>query len=243
MNASPADQGRLLEIADLDARIRRAEHVRKNPPQAGRVTELLGRRQQVSQELAVRLGARDDLRAELARIESDVAVVDARRARDATRLQTVTNPKDAQGLESELASLARRKNDLEDGELEVMERLEQADAEVAELEGRVAEINAEGGRLSQEGKAIVAEASEAWDAATRDRATVTGALPADLVALYDRVAARSAGAALLRRGTCEGCRMMLSGTDLGAIRQAASDAVVTCPECGCILVRTEESGL
>ena len=37
--------------------------------------------------------------------------------------------------------------------------------------------------------------------------------------------------------------MVLSGTDLQRIRQAADDAIVNCPECGCILVRTEESGL
>jgi predicted nucleic acid-binding Zn-ribbon protein len=65
----------------------------------------------------------------------------------------------------------------------------------------------------------------------------------DLVTLYDRLAARNPGAALLRARTCEGCRMMLSGTDIAAARQAAEDVVLTCPECGCILVRTEESGL
>ena len=37
--------------------------------------------------------------------------------------------------------------------------------------------------------------------------------------------------------------MVLSGTDLQALRQAADDDVVTCPECGAILVRTDESGL
>ena len=37
--------------------------------------------------------------------------------------------------------------------------------------------------------------------------------------------------------------MVLSGTDLHTLGQAAEDDVVTCPECGCILVRTEESGL
>ena len=37
--------------------------------------------------------------------------------------------------------------------------------------------------------------------------------------------------------------MVLAGTDLQVLRQAAEDHVVTCPECGCILVRTEESGL
>nr|WP_240949020.1 C4-type zinc ribbon domain-containing protein [Microbacterium sp. CFH 90308] len=37
--------------------------------------------------------------------------------------------------------------------------------------------------------------------------------------------------------------MVLSGSDLNTLRHAAEDAVVTCPECGCILVRDEESGL
>ena len=243
MNASPADQRRLLDIADLDARIRQAEATRKNPPQAARVNELLARRQELSQELATRLGARDDLRAELARIESDVAVVDARRARDTERLAATSNVKEAQGYESELASLARRKSDLEDAELEVMERLEQAEAAVAEQEALIAETNKQGAELSAEGKRVVAEASAALESATRDRAAIADTIPADLLALYDRLATRNAGAALLRRGTCEGCHMVLAGTDLQAVRQAAEDAVVTCPECGCILVRTEESGL
>ncbi|MFK4835278.1 zinc ribbon domain-containing protein [Microbacterium sp. ZW T2_14] len=243
MKASPADQRRLVEVAQLDARIRQAENARKNPPQAGRVQELLGRRQQLSQELTTRLGARDDLRTELSRIESDVAVVDARAARDAQRLAASTNSKEAQGLESELAALARRKSDLEDAELAVMERLELADAAVAEQEGLIATTNAEGAELSAEGKRAVAEATAAFDAATRDRAAITGALPADLVALYDRVAVRSSGAAFLRRRTCEGCNMVLAGTDLQVLRQAPDDEVVTCPECGCLLVRDDESGL
>lgn len=243
MKASPADQRRLVEVAQLDARIRQAENARKNPPQAGRVQELLGRRQQLSQELTTRLGARDDLRTELSRIESDVAVVDARAARDAQRLAASTNSKEAQGFESELAALARRKSDLEDAELAIMERLELADAAVAEQEALIAATNAEGAELSAEGKRAVAEATAAFDAATRDRAAIAGALPADLVALYDRVAVRSAGAAYLRRRTCEGCNMVLAGTDLQVLRQSAEDEVVTCPECGCLLVRHDESGL
>ncbi|MDL9979684.1 zinc ribbon domain-containing protein [Microbacterium sp. ASV49] len=243
MNASPADQRRLLELADLDVRIRQADTARKTPPQAARVQELLAQRQTLSQELSARLAVQDEANAELKRIESDVAVVEARVKRDDERLRTVSNPKDAQGLESELASLARRKNDLEDAELEVMERLEVAGAAVAEQEALIAETNAEGATLSAAAKEHVAEATARLEAATRDRAAVAATVPADLVALYDKLATRSAGAALLRRQTCEGCRMMLSGTDLAALRQLAADAVATCPECGCILVRTEESGL
>lgn len=243
MKATAADQRRLVEVAQLDARIRQADHARRNPPQAARVQELLGRRQELSAELSSRLGARDDLRTELSRIESDVAVVDARAARDAQRLASSSNAKEAQGLESELAALARRKSDLEDAELSVMERLELADAAVAEQEGLIAATNAEGAELSAEGKRAVAEAGAAFDAATRDRAAIAGGLPGELMALYERVAARSSGAALLRRRTCEGCRMVLAGTDLQVLRQAPEDEVVTCPECGCILVRDDESGL
>ncbi|MDY0909684.1 zinc ribbon domain-containing protein [Microbacterium sp. CFBP9034] len=243
MNASPADQRRLVEIAELDARIRKADHARRNPPQAARVQELLAHRQTLSQELTTRLGVRDDLRIELSRIESDVAVVDARSARDAERLATSSNPKEAQGLESELASLARRKSNLEDGELEVMERLERADAAVAEQEALIAETNAQGAELSAEAKRVVAEATAAFEAASRDRGALAGGIPADLLALYDKLAVRSSGAAFLRARTCEGCNMVLSGTDLNVLRQAAEDAVVMCPECGSILVRTGESGL
>ncbi|GAA2994097.1 putative nucleic acid-binding Zn-ribbon protein [Microbacterium terrae] len=243
MNASPADQSRLVEVAALDARIRNADNARKNPPQAARVRELIAARQELSQELTTRLGARDDLRTELSRLESDVAVVDARTARDAGRLAASTNPKEAQSLESELAALARRKSDLEDTELELMERIETADAAVAEQEALIAKTNGEGAELSAEAKRIVAEATAAVDAATRDRAAVASALPAELLAMYDRLAQRSAGAAFLRRGTCEGCRMVLSGTDLQMLRRTEDEVIVNCPECGCILVRDGESGL
>jgi predicted nucleic acid-binding Zn-ribbon protein len=243
VNASPADQRRLVDVAQLDARIVQADRARKNPPQAARVQELLARRQQLSQELTARLGVRDDLRTELSRIESDVAVVDARAARDTARLAGSSNSKEAQGFESELAALARRKSDLEDAELAVMERLEQADAAVAEQEALIAATNAEGAELSADAKRAVAEATAAFEAATRDRAALAGSVPADLLGMYDRIAARGTGAALLRARTCEGCRMVLAGTDLQALRQAPDDAVVTCPECGCILVRDGESGL
>lgn len=243
MNASPADQRRLLEVAELDARIQQFEHARKNPPQAARVHELIAKRSELAQELSVRLGARDDLRTELSRIESDVAVVDARSARDSGRLATSTDSKVAQGLESEIQALARRKSDLEDIELDVMDRLEQSDASVAEQEALIAANNAEGAELSAEAKRVVAEATAAWEAASRDRAAITATVPADLLALYDRVATRSTGAALLRRRTCEGCNMVLSGTDLQKLRQATDETVMMCPECGCILVRTDETGL
>lgn len=243
MKASPSDQAHLLELAALDARIRHADHARRNPAQGAKVQELMAQRQSQSTVLTGLLGDRDDAKAELARIESDVVVVDARTARDAERLAATTSAKDAQGLEHEIASLAKRKSDLEDAELEMMERLESAERAVAAQEAVIAATNAEGARLSADGKAAVAESTSRFEASTRDRAAVAGHVPADLLALYDRLSVRGNGAGALHQRTCEGCRMVLSGTDLQVLRKAAEDDVVMCPECGCILVRTDDSGL
>lgn len=241
VNADPADQRKLLDLADLDARIRRDEKVSANPPQAERVRELLAQRATLTQELSIRANTRDDITAELKRLESDVAVVDARIARDTERLAASSNPKQAQGFESELASLTRRKGDLEDMEIALMERLETADAAVSEQEALIAETNALGAQLSAEAKTTVSDATTRLEGARRDRDAVAAAVPTDLLGLYERLAVRGNGAGLLRAGACEACRMVLPPSDLATVRRAQTDEVVFCPECGAILVRTEES--
>lgn len=243
MNASPQDQQLLLQIAALDIRLSAAREAAAHPPQAARVAELLTERSALAQTLARARGVVEDARTEIARVDADLKVVEARIDRDASRLASSSNAKEAQGFEHELSALARRKSDLEDADLEAMERAEAAEAEVAALEEQMARIQHEGSQLSAQAKEAVAAAEADAAAASRDRAALAASLPPELVALYDRLAQRSAGAALLRRQTCEGCRMVLAGTDMNAVRAAAEDAVLTCPECGCILVRTEESGL
>jgi predicted nucleic acid-binding Zn-ribbon protein len=243
VNASPEHQRILLDVADLDRRISQADRARTKPVQGPRITELVAIRQEQLRELTTLTGTRDDVRVELTRLESDVKLVEQRRARDAERLAAATNSKEAQALEHELDSLARRQSNLEDAELEVMGRVEEADAAVAAQQALLDATTAEGSALTAQAKADVAAATELGEQLARDRAAITEQIPAALLADYARRAANSAGAALLTRGTCEGCRILLPGTDLNDIRRAAEDAVVSCPECGCILVRTEESGL
>jgi predicted nucleic acid-binding Zn-ribbon protein len=243
VNASPEHQRLLLDVADLDRRILQAERARAKPVQGPRITELIAIRQEQLRELTVLTGVRDDVRTELSRLESDVALVEQRRARDAERLAAATNPKEAQALEHELDSLAKRQSDLEDAELDVMGRLEDAESAVAAQQALLDATTAEGSSLTAQAKADVAAAADLGGQLARDRDAVTAGLPADLLAEYTRRAANNAGAALLTRGTCEGCRIVLPGTDLNVIRRAAETDVVSCPECGCILVRTEESGL
>lgn len=243
MNATPENQRVLLEIAELDRKLLRADHARTTPAEGPRIKELAAQRQEQLRELTQLTGALEDARAELARLESDVHLAEQRRDRDAERLATTSSPKDAQALEHELASLAKRLSDLEDAELEVMARVEDAENAVAAQQAVIDQTTVEGTALTTTAKASMAAAATEHEQLSRDRAALAGSIPAELLADYERRASRGIGVGLLRRGTCEGCQMLLSGTDLSKIRHAGADEVLSCPECGGILVRTEESGL
>ncbi|MEJ1087075.1 C4-type zinc ribbon domain-containing protein [Microbacterium sp. Mu-80] len=243
MKATPENQRTLLDIADLDRRIAQAERARTTPAQGARINELAAVRQQQLGELTSLTGVLDDARAELSRLESDVSLATQRRDRDAERLAAATDPKQAQALENEIESLGRRISMLEDEQLDVMGRVEEAQSAVDAQQALIDQTQAEGGRLTAEAKAGMAAAATEGEHLGRDRSALAASIAADLLADYERRAARGVGVGLLRRGICEGCQMVLAGTDLNEVRRAASDDVVSCPECGAILVRTDESGL
>jgi predicted nucleic acid-binding Zn-ribbon protein len=244
VRAAPQDQEKLLDLQAIDTRTAQIAHAKRTLPQLSTLATLTASGDALRRRLATEQGALDDLRAELGRIESDVKVVEARIARDSQRLQSTASAKDAQGLEHELASLARRQSDLEDMELGVMERVETQEAVMAELNAERAELAARRETLEAERDDASARLdAEAGELVSR-RETLVASLPADLVELYERLRARyGIGAALLRRGVSGGSNVALTGSDLAAVRAAAPDEVVLDPESGCILVRTEESGL
>jgi predicted nucleic acid-binding Zn-ribbon protein len=125
-----------------------------------------------------------------------------------------------------------------------MERVEAARAAEQQAADELARIAAEGRRLmaSKDEKTAGLSDEIAQQEAAREQALA--GLPADLMTLYERIRSKSGvGAAMLRRGRCEGCRLQLTNEDMGRIRAAGPDTVLRCPECDRILVRTAESGL
>jgi len=244
VKASPADQNELLRLQAADTRLAQLDHAVATLPQAKELAALQPEVEALRARWIAATGELEDARAELKRIESDVELVEARIKRDNGRVQQTSSVKDVQALEAELASLAKRQGDLEEIELTVMERVEG-------LEGALAAVEAErddlGSRVAALETARDAEAEKhavQRIALAADRATIAGALPEDLVALYERQRARyGLGAALLLRGVSLGSNVKLTESDLAEIRRAAPDDVVLCPDSSAILIRNEESGL
>jgi predicted nucleic acid-binding Zn-ribbon protein len=244
MKASPAAQRSLLDLQTVDTNVTRIAHRKGHLPEIAAIAALVADRDSLRGRLATELGSVEDARTDLSRIESDVAVVDSRIARDTDRLAGSASAKDATALESELVSLRRRKENLEDAELEVMERLEAAEAVYGETAASDASLSSRITELEAARDAARAELDTELSALEASRASLIATIDDTLLALYERSRTRSgAGAALLRAGTCGACTMTLTGNDLATVRSAPSDDVLSCPECGAILVRTEESGL
>ena len=246
MKASPEAQQRLLELADADAELARLDHRQRNLPETQELERLQARDSELRDGIAAVAAEESDLSREQSKAEADVEQVRSRIGRDQQRLDAgqVSSPKELENLQSEIASLHRRQSDLEEVELDVMERLETVQnrhqslaAERAALEGELTDATARR-------DTAVAEIAEQAGKVGEQRAGIGADVPDDLLALYDRMRAQhGVGAAMLRGGRCEGCHLSLNTVDLNRIRAAEPDEVLRCEECRRILVRTAESGL
>jgi predicted nucleic acid-binding Zn-ribbon protein len=244
LKAAPAEQALLLELQALDTRLSQLAHRAGRLPETAAVEELTVRRDDMQAIVRDRTGAWEDAKAELARTESDVAVVEARMTRDQDRLQASSSPKDIQALEQELAALTKRRSDLEDIELEVMQTVEDRAADLEEARGSLAALDASIAEAESARDAALAAIATDRRQAEDDRGTVAARIPDELLALYEKQRARyGVGASHLERGMSSATGVMLGTSDLSRVRAAAPDDVIVEEESGAILVRTAESGL
>jgi predicted nucleic acid-binding Zn-ribbon protein len=114
MKASEAQQADLLSLANLDQEISRSRAAINNLSSGSQFSELRQTQRDLAAKLINARNALDTVELELKRSETDLELVEQRIAKDVARLNTTNNAKDAQGIQSELESLKRRKSDLED---------------------------------------------------------------------------------------------------------------------------------
>jgi hypothetical protein len=247
VKASPEAQLRLLELADLDTELGRLDHRRRTLPETAELERLTARSAQIRDAITLADTQLSDLDREQARAERDVEQVRVRIERDNDRLDggKVSSARELESLQSEVTSLRRRQSDLEEVVLELMERREAAQAARDAAGAEQDTVAAEMATVTAGRDAALAEIGEQAAKAGSTRSSVASGVPDELLALYDklRVQHGGVGAAMLRRGRCEGCNVSLSTVDLNADRAAAPDEVVRCEECRRILVRTADSGL
>jgi len=245
VKVDPAVQRRLLELADTDAELARVDHRRRTLPELAEIAEAEKAVQTRKDAKVANETTLGDLDREVKRQEKEIDAVRAREDRDRALLAGGTvSAKQMTDLEHELGTLQRRQTTLEDELLELMER-----REAVELDGQHAAVElakAEEALQDAAGRRdhAFADLETVWTRRTADREKLVPGFPQPLLDLYERVRKlRGIGAALLRQRRCGACRIEMDRTTVSRITSTAADEVVTCEECGAIMVRTPESGL
>jgi uncharacterized protein len=243
--ADPESQRRLLDLQALDTALAQLAHKRRTLPEHAELQRLGAAVAELSDERARAQAAVDDLDRDIERLERDIEQVRARSDRDKARLVDGTGPaKQLEALQHEVETLARRQRDLEDAELELMEKREEAEATLTEVVARLEQARTRQAEVEGRREELLAGITKDEEFRRAGRDPLATDLPADLVKLYEQIREQTGvGAALLRAGRCEGCRLELSGSEKARLRSAPPDEVIRCDECRRILVRTAESGL
>ena len=246
VNASAEQQQALLDVQAIDTKLLQLEHRRKGIAEVQQAHDLEVQLGSIDMKIVAAITEVSDLDLDRAKAEADVEQVVNRANRDKERMDSGSvSAKDLSGLQSELESLAKRQSELEDVELEIMQNLEEARASHEALKVQRESVEAElrdvEGKRDEQLNQLAAQEQEL----NEQKKSVAAGLPADLVALYDKVREDQGGvgAALLQHGECKGCHIALDSDELNRIRNLASEVVVRCEQCRRILIRTAESGL
>ncbi|NCW94368.1 MAG: hypothetical protein EBW79_05150 [Actinobacteria bacterium] len=183
---------------------------------------------------------RDDIKHELSRAEVDVEQVASRIEKDEKRLASgLGSPKELEQLQHELGSLAKRRAEVEDVELEIMVRVEGVDLRIKELEEvcRALEIRLDELKLMKEEE--IASLEQSMNSTSHARSDLASKIDAELLALYEKIrtSGDGVGAAKLVGNQCTGCHLTMNAAELTRLKSVADDEVVRCEECRRILIR------
>ncbi|MEW1821732.1 C4-type zinc ribbon domain-containing protein [Arthrobacter sp. NPDC080031] len=240
--AAPAEQLKLLELQGLDAKLKSLANRRRTLETDPRITDLQDALSVANGALGTAKLAVHDAETELRKSEADVEQVASRIERDEARLNSGTGlSKDLVALQSDIASLNKRRSDLEDVELEILERLDGLRERQAAQQQIVDDIQGSFSGIRAELDAAIAEIVAEEEDVRAQRTAFAEGLDAGMLAIYEKtLAKRGVGAARLFHGKSEGSGMTLSPGDLAEVQAAAEDEIVFCPDSGCILVRSAE---
>lgn len=237
MKASHQQQETLLELSQIDLQIRRNQIATDALVNGTEIEATRAELMQMSENLLAERNSLDALEIELNRAAQDLALVEDRIAKDNHRLEQSSNPKDIQGIQHELISLAKRKDTLEDAELALMEKVEQAKAEVDLVSNERDSVQQRLSRLEADQATELAKLKSGAMLLAEDRVRAIANLSEELATHYEKLKARGAGVGRFSGIACGACGMTMTGASLDEVRATPMDELAHCAECNGILVR------
>jgi predicted nucleic acid-binding Zn-ribbon protein len=145
----------------------------------------------------------------------------------------IKNPKELSSLQHEVDGLKAKRNQLEDKALEIMDKVELTEANVATISDELKIVEAEWHRRQQQLSADMEQLKTRLSDLNQQRQSLLAEIDPQTVELYHELKKQKGQAvAKLEQGICSSCRISLPITDLQRTR---SGELVQCSSCGRIL--------
>lgn len=226
----------LIELQDVDLRLRRTNLALKEIPEGAQVAEVRARLRELARRTTKITGTLKD---------NEMSAED-----NASQRQELVHRVEQINEENKTADFRRAKDN--NAELDrIAKRLEKLDYLAGNIEieiKRLRELEKKSAlvKKSLEAKelellrALKSHAQQTMDEITRlngERESIVASIPESLLAQYEQSSKKhgGVGVARLENGTCTGCGVQLQPSQVDALR-AQSEDVATCPVCGRMLV-------
>ena len=229
---------RILELQELDLSIDRLE-TRREQLEGGEDVRAARERMQAAEERVGELRlALDSVVSELTKLEHNADSLEKRIEAERKRLYdgSVANPKELEAIQAEIRNLTERKRRVEDLELDQMERREDMEGKLPQLEAELTEARTRLAEISAGSETELTDITKALQDRRAERSGLADQFDGEFLDLYEdlRRTKRGVGAAALVDGVCQGCHQKLSAAELDRIKR--SEGIRRCEYCRRILI-------
>ena len=221
----------LLDLQAVDLEIDRLLHERESLPDLAAYRETHEQLSAASARLTAAEASLRETNLAVDKTTGELEIAEDKLGREQMRLYAGgLSARDADYMRREVEMLERKKSEMEEEILELMERSEQQDAEVTVARTEVAD-------LEQRKAALEARIAEAWKgidarlAGKEERkAAIVPLVPGDLVDLYEELRKSKGGVGVgrLADGTCGGCHLRITEAEELEVRRSDPPRCIHC---------------
>ncbi|MGH8873351.1 MAG: zinc ribbon domain-containing protein [Acidimicrobiia bacterium] len=226
----------LLDVQDLDLQIDRLLERRQSLPELAAYRDVHEREQVLASDIEKAAAELKTLELDFDKSEGELQILESKLNEHETRLFAGgMSARETEHMRLEVQSLHGQREALEEKVLAMLERLDPAREQVAELRERASALAEEKAGLESTIKAEWKQIDAELARKEERKAEALAPVPSDLVALYERLRRSKEGVAIGRfeHGVCGGCHMTLSPAE----QTEAFDAdIPRCVHCRRILV-------
>jgi len=228
----------LLELQEVDLGILRTQKRLDEMPEKRAILETRKKTRDVTalrakaEELVSRLASA------VSKHEDECSMIATKIDEEQAKLMTgdVTNPKEVMHITREMDALKRRKDKLEMEEIELMERVEKANGQVAKVDTALGQLAAKETSITDQYKAKGSEMMKEIEQLKKRREQLAEALDAKMLASYESLRASKGGVGVGRLDgvMCTACRMDLPAERVAELKVGPEIAI--CPHCHRLIV-------